>query len=141
MRYLRCLVLLFFSGLTFSQSETTVAPILTVKEIMNAMITPTTATIWGAYELESESEWQEVKNAAISVIGAGNLLSMGGSAQGEALLAREAEWQQFNRQMIEAAQEVITAVDGRMRKLYSQLVTTSCTRPANRAISDTRLVS
>ena len=113
MRNLRCLVLLFFSGLTFSQSETTVAPILTVKEIMNAMITPTTATIWGAYELESESEWQEVKNAAISVIGAGNLLSMGGSAHGEALLAREAEWQQFNRQMIEAAQEVITAVDGR----------------------------
>ena len=113
MRYLRCLVLLFFSGLTFSQSETTVAPILTVKEIRNAMITPTTATIWGAYELESESEWQEVKNAAISVIGAGNLWSVGGSAQGEALLAREAEWQQFNRQMIEAAQEVITAVDRR----------------------------
>ena len=111
MRYLRCLILLFFSGLTFSQSETSVAPILTVKEIMNAIITPTTATIWGAYELESDFEWQEVKNAAISVIGAGNLLFMGGSAQGEALLAREAEWQQFNRQMIEAAQEVITAVD------------------------------
>ena len=113
MRILRCLVLLFFSGLTFSQSEISVTPILTVKEIMNAMITPTTATIWGAYELESDAEWQEVKNAAISVIGAGNLLSMGGSAQGEALLAREAEWQQFNRQMIEAAQEVITAVNGR----------------------------
>ena len=113
MRNLRWLILLFFSGLTFSQSETSVAPILTVKEIMNAMITPTTATIWGAYELKSDSEWQEVKNAAISVIGAGNLLSMGGSAQGEALLAREAEWQQFNRQMIEAAREVITAVDGR----------------------------
>ena len=113
MRYLRCLILLFFSGLTFSQSETSVAPILTVKEIMNAMITPTTATIWGAYELESDSEWQEGKNAATSVIGAGNLLFMGGSAQGEALLAQESEWQQFNRQMIEAAQEVITAVDRR----------------------------
>ena len=113
MRYLRCLMLLFFSGLTFSQTGNSVAPILSVKEIMNAMITPTTATIWGAYELESDSEWQEVKNAAISVIGAGNLLFMGGSAQGEALLAREAEWQQFNRQMIEAAQEVITAVDRR----------------------------
>ena len=37
MRILRCLVLLFFSGLTFSQSETSVAPILTVKEIMNAI--------------------------------------------------------------------------------------------------------
>tara|TARA_Y100001970_G_scaffold281484_1_gene392361 strand:- start:4415 stop:4837 length:423 start_codon:yes stop_codon:yes gene_type:complete len=111
MRSLRCLILLFLSGLTFSQSENSVAPILTVKEIMNTMITPTTATIWGAYELENDSEWQEVKNAAIAVIGAGNLLFIGGSAQGEALLAREVEWQEFNRQMIEAAQEVIAAVD------------------------------
>ena len=110
---LRYLVLLLFSGLTFSQNENSVEPFLTVKEIMNAMITPTTATIWGAYELESESEWQEVKNAAISVIGAGNLLSIGGSAQGEGLLAQEVEWQEFNRQMIEAAREVIAAVDRR----------------------------
>lgn len=110
---LRYLVLLLFSGLTFSQNENSVEPFLTVKEIMNAIITPTTATIWGAYELESESEWQEVKNAAISVIGAGNLLSIGGSAQGEGLLAQEVEWQEFNRQMIEAAREVIAAVDRR----------------------------
>ena len=110
---LRYLVLLLFSGLTFSQNENSVEPFLTVKEIMNAIITPTTATIWGAYELESESEWQEVKNAAISVIGAGNLLSIGGSAQGEGLLAQEVEWQECNRQMIEAAREVIAAVDRR----------------------------
>lgn len=113
MRSLRCLVLVFFSGLTFSQSENSVAPILSVKEIMNSMITPTTATIWGAYELESDSEWQDVKNAAISLIEAGNLLFFGGSAQGEALLARETEWQEFNQQMIKAAQEIIAAVDRR----------------------------
>ena len=113
MRTFRCLVLFFFSGLTFAQSDSSMAPILSVKEIMNAIITPTTATIWGAYELESDSEWQDVKNAALSVIGAGNLLFMGGSAQGEGLLAEEAEWQEFNQQMIEAAQEVIVAVDKR----------------------------
>ena len=113
MRLLRCLVLLFFSGLTFSQSENSVAPILSVKEIMNAMITPTTSTIWGAYELESDSEWQDVRNAAISLIGAGNLLFFGGSAQGEALVARETEWQELNQQMIEAAREIIAAVDRR----------------------------
>ena len=84
---------------------------LTVKEIMNSLITPTTAVIWGAYELETDSEWQDVKNAAISVIGAGNLLAMGGSAQDELLLAQEAEWQEFNSQMIEAAREVIAAVN------------------------------
>ena len=69
MRILCYLVLLLLSGLTFSQSERSVEPILTIKEIMNSIITPTTAVIWGAYELESDSEWQDVKNAAISVIG------------------------------------------------------------------------
>ena len=111
MRNLSYLALFFLSGLTFSQSENDVRPMLTVKEIMNSMITPTTALIWGAYELESESEWQDVRNAAISVIGAGNLLAMGGSAQGELLLANDAEWQDFNSQMIEAARDVIAAVD------------------------------
>ena len=111
MRNLSYLALFFLSGLTFSQSENDVRPMLTVKEIMNSMITPTTALIWGAYELESESEWQDVRNAAISVIGAGNLLAMGGSAEGELLLAKEAEWQEFNYQMIEAARDVVAAVD------------------------------
>ncbi len=111
MRILSYLALFFLSGLTFSQNEIDVRPMLTVKEIMNSIITPTTAVIWGAYELESESEWQDVRNAAISVIGAGNLLAMGGSAQGELLLANDAEWQDFNSQMIEAARDVIAAVD------------------------------
>ena len=111
MRILSYLALFFLSGLTFSQNEFDVRPMLTVKEIMNSIITPTTAVIWGAYELESESEWQDVRNAAISVIGAGNLLAMGGSAQGELLLSNDAEWQDFNSQMIEAARDVIAAVD------------------------------
>tara|TARA_B100001029_G_scaffold78601_1_gene64379 strand:- start:122 stop:541 length:420 start_codon:yes stop_codon:yes gene_type:complete len=110
MRALCYVALFFLSGLTFSQSENSVGPMLSVKEIMNSLITPTTAVIWGAYELESDSEWQDIKNAAISVIGAGNLLAMGGSAQDE-LLAQEAEWQEFNSQMIEAAREVIAAVN------------------------------
>ncbi len=111
MRTLCYVALFFLSGLTFSQSENSIGPMLSVKEIMNSIITPTTAVIWGAYELESDSEWQDIKNAAISVIGAGNLLAMGGSARDELLLAQEAEWQKFNSQMIEAAREVIAAVN------------------------------
>ena len=111
MRALCYVALFFLSGLTFSQSENSVGPMLSVKEIMNSLITPTTAVIWGAYELESDSEWQDIKNAAISVIWAGNLLAMGGSARDELLLAQEAEWQEFNSQMIEAAREVIAAVN------------------------------
>ena len=54
-----------------SQDGDVSKPLLTVKEIMNAIITPMTATIWGAYELKNEGEWQEVSNAALTVIAAG----------------------------------------------------------------------
>ena len=56
-------------------------PLLTVKEIMNGLITPTTTTIWGAYQLETDVQWHEVRNAALSVIAAGNLLQLGGAGQ------------------------------------------------------------
>ncbi|SVC02859.1 uncharacterized protein METZ01_LOCUS255713, partial [marine metagenome] len=49
-------------------------PLLTVKEVMDAIIIPMSAIIWGAYELETDDEWQEVSNAALAVIAAGNLL-------------------------------------------------------------------
>lgn len=94
-------------------------PLLTVKEIMNAMITPTTTTIWGAYQLETEAQWQEVRNAALSVIAAGNLLQSGGAGEGEAASAAEADWQAYNQQMIEAARQVISAVDNRDEEALS----------------------
>ena len=84
-------------------------PLLTVKEIMNAIITPTTTTIWGAYQLETDAQWQQVRNAALSVIAAGNLLQLGGAGEGEAEQASEADWQSYNQQMIAAAQQVIAA--------------------------------
>ena len=52
-------------------------PELSVKEIMNSIVTPATNTIWGAYQLETESQWQEVGRAAMAVGGAANLLMVG----------------------------------------------------------------
>lgn len=89
------------------------APLMTVKQVMNSLITPATATIWGAYQLETEGQWQEVENAALAVIGAGNLLAMGGAGDGESALAADADWQRFNAQMIAAARQVMAAVAAR----------------------------
>ena len=100
------LLVIFCGGATLAQIE----PELTVKEIMNAIIPPTTNTIWGAYQLESDAQWLEVQNAALAVIGAGNLLALGGSASNEVAMAAEDEWQQYNDQMIAAAREVLAAV-------------------------------
>ena len=95
---------------TVQPQENTDQPLLTVKQIMNVIITPPTSTIWGAYQLQTDAQWQEVENAALTVIAAGNLLATGGAGEGEQLTATEADWQTFNRQMISAARQVITAV-------------------------------
>ena len=100
------LLVIVCGSVTLAQVE----PELTVKEIMNGIITPTTNTIWGAYQLQTDAQWQEVQNAALAVIGAGNLLALGGSAPGEPAIAAEDAWREYNEQMIAAAREVLVAV-------------------------------
>ena len=93
--------------------------LLSVKEIMNGLITPTTTIIWGACQLETDAQWQEVKNAALSVIAAGNLLQFGGAGEGEAAAAVEADWKTYNQQMIEAARLVMLAADNKDEEALS----------------------
>ena len=94
-------------------------PLLTVKEIMNGLITPTTTTIWGAYQLETDVQWHEVRNAGLSVIAAGNLLQLGGAGEGEVATAAETDWKTYNQQMIEAARLVILATDNKDEEALS----------------------
>ena len=96
-------------------------PELSVKEIMNSIVTPATNTIWGAYQLETESQWQEVGQAATAVIGAANLLMLGGTGEGETEIAGEAEWQRSNQLMLAAARQVLVAVDKRDENALSQV--------------------
>ena len=96
-------------------------PELSVKEIMNSIVTPATNTIWGAYQLETESQWQEVGHAATAVIGAANLLMLGGTGEDEAEIAGEAEWQRYNQQLLAAARQVLVAVDKRDENALSQV--------------------
>ena len=94
-----------------SQDRDANLSLLTNKEIMNAFITPMTAIIWGAYDLETDGEWQEVSNAALAVIAAGNLLVRGGAGEGEEVTAVETDWQSYNNQMIKAARQVLVAAE------------------------------
>jgi len=77
---------------------------LTVSQIMNAIITPMTNTIWGAYEIQTDAQWQELQNAALTVIGAGTLLTTTGPN------ATEVEWREYNQQMIDAARAALAAI-------------------------------
>ena len=107
------LTLFLVSGTTAPQSSKDSQLPSTVRQIMNSIVTPTTAIIWGAYELEAESEWMDVKNAALSLIDAGALLNADGLQGEERLIAQEDAWKEFNAQMISAAEKVIEAVEAR----------------------------
>ena len=107
------LTLFLVSGATASQSSKDSQLPSTVRQIMNSIVTPTTAIIWGAYELEAESEWMDVKNAALSLIDAGALLNADGLQGEERLIAQEEAWKEFNAQMISAAEKVIEAVEAK----------------------------
>ena len=85
-------------------------PALTVKQIMNVLVTPTTSKIWGAADLKTDTEWLQVEHAALGVMAAGNLLSSGGAGPGETELAAQADWQTFNNRMIAAARQILEAV-------------------------------
>lgn len=113
------LVLVTLAAAGFGQAAADNQPLLTVKQIMNALVTPTTNTIWGAYQLQTDAEWQEVENAAFGVIAAGNLLIAGGAGDGEQQMAGEADWQQYNQQMIAAARQVLAAVAQRDEEALS----------------------
>ena len=96
--------------LTSSAQTVELTPLLTVKQVMNALLTPMTTVIWGAYELQSDAEWLAVENAALGVLAAGNLLAAGGAGDAEITRAQEADWQLYNQQMITAARSVLAAV-------------------------------
>ena len=115
-----CLLMLVGFVLTVSQAAE-LAPELRVKQLMNGIITPATNTIWGAYQLETDAQWQEVENAAYAVIGAANLLALGGSAEGEAEAAATEQWQEFNAQMLAASRQVLTAVAARDEEALSDV--------------------
>lgn len=88
-------------------------PPQTVKQIMNTIITPATAVIWGAAELQTDSQWQAVEEAALEVIAAGQLLKISGADQSGQNKSAKTDWQTYNKQMIAAARQVLTAVQAR----------------------------
>jgi hypothetical protein len=96
-------------------------PRLSVKQIMNGIITPSTATIWGAYDLKTEDQWKAVEDAALAVIDAGALLESGGTGAGEIDFAAEQQWQEFNQQMVAAARGVLQAANAKEEGLLAMV--------------------
>ncbi len=80
---------------------------LSVGQIMSAIIAPMTSTLWGAYDIQTDAQWQELENAALTVVAAGTLLEQTGEH------AVNQDWQEFSRQLTDAARVALEAIANR----------------------------
>ncbi|MEJ8567698.1 hypothetical protein [Elongatibacter sediminis] len=98
---------------TFGPASAQAADTQTVKDIMTQQVVPASDTIWGASELATDAEWKPVGDAARVLVKAGESLSGGGASEVEQAWIAQPEWQAFNQQMIDAARQILIAVEQR----------------------------
>lgn len=83
---------------------------LSVREIMEGVITPATNALWAADDPAGDAAWRTLENAAIATIAAATLIAGGGAGEHDAEWAAEAEWQAFNAAMKAAAEDALAAI-------------------------------
>lgn len=83
---------------------------LNLRELMVAVIAPTTNKLWGAYEIKTDTQWLELDQAASVVIAAAQLTAQGGADGAYAEQAKNADWQAFTQQLIGAARSAQLAI-------------------------------
>ena len=83
---------------------------LNLREIMVAIVAPTTNKIWGAYDIKTDTQWLELDQAASTVIAAAQLTAQGGADGAYAQQAKNADWQAYVQQLITAARSAQLAI-------------------------------
>ncbi len=99
--------------LTAATAWTQSDPGLNMREIMLSVIAPTTNRIWAASDVQTDIEWQELEQAAVTVIAAGTLISQGGPDGAYLEQSQNADWQEFTQAMMSASRSAIRAIQNR----------------------------
>lgn len=86
---------------------------LSIREVMESVITPATNTLWGVEDPQTDDEWRVLEDAAITTIAAGDLVARGGAGPNDAEWAARGEWQAFNDIMVTAASDALKAIRAR----------------------------
>lgn len=89
----------------------TPAPTTSVMELMVAVVTPATDTLWGIEDPQTEEEWQVFIDAADVVINAGETIKVGGTGPNDNEWAADPEWQAFADRMIGAGVDARKAAE------------------------------
>jgi hypothetical protein len=86
-------------------------PLVTIRELMERTITPATNILWNAFEPPATDEqWQALEEAAVTLLVAANVNSLGGTGARDNEWVREPAWREFNRVMIEAGKQSLAAI-------------------------------
>ena len=91
----------------------TPAQTLTIREIMESVITPASNTLWAVEDPQSDEEWRALEHAAIATIAASALVAQGGAGSEDDEWASKPEWRAFNEVMLKAAMDALAAVRAR----------------------------
>lgn len=92
----------------------------TVLETMVSVIAPATDTIWDAYDLKTDEEWNSVDQAAVITGQAFERIKHRYSSEREKNWASDPQWQALSNQVIEATQKVRQAVNRRNEDLLME---------------------
>lgn len=84
-----------------------------ILELMTAVITPATDTLWGAYDPQTEEEWQSLDEAAVVVIDTFEAIRDGGSGPNDDTWAATPGFQAYIDEEIDAARLMQSAIVAR----------------------------
>jgi hypothetical protein len=86
---------------------------MSVNDFMVAVVAPTTDTIWGIEDPQTDEEWQVYIEAANTIIDAGATLRNGGTGPNDKEWAANPEWQAFVDQLVIAGEVAKTAAESK----------------------------
>ena len=86
---------------------------MSVNDFMVNVVAPTTDTIWGIEDPQTDEEWQVYIDAANKIIAAGATLRNGGTGPNDRAWAADPEWQAFVDQLVAAGNVAKAAAESK----------------------------
>jgi hypothetical protein len=105
------LALSFLAMSNTSYSEE--VPGVSIKEVMESLITPMTNILWGVDDPKTDEEWSVLEDAAISVIASGTLINLGGTGPQDNDWVKDPAWLAFSKVMTNAGEDSLKAIRNR----------------------------
>jgi len=96
-----------------AQEEEAPVPTMSVNDLMVAVVTPATDTLWGIEDPQTDEDWQVFIDAADVVIDAGKIIKVGGTGPNDTEWASNPEWQAFADRLIGAGVDARAAAENK----------------------------